>query len=413
MTYYLTPDPALPYSVADVPYIAPSEQEKTQSLIQRLNAHFGYPNGYTRRLMINKTKTGGGLLQQLDDATYASVIAGKPFTADADTDRLTMAAFRMRGGQPFTVSSTGTLPTGLSAATTYYSGTMSGYTFKVYSNPDDARDGTNSINITDSGTGAHSLCVLSATELSTATSTAPAGLTSSSVLPEYEIQPFVRKEVIFLGDSITNCQMAGLAAHTPAQALHSQVLNATDSRGRASYYNMEYAYNRDIASLNLGTNSARYIYTTGAPASIEQNWKESYHWKAGHFRVAPTTQFFVNCLIGSNDCTYEGTGAQVWTRATEFLPRIRADYPDAKILLCTLIARGGVYTIRDYNQLVRANWQDYADAIVDLGAIPQFADDNTDVVTADRTYYGTDSVHQTPAATAIMGAAIKAVIDTF
>lgn len=87
----------------------------------------------------------------------------KTFTADATTDLLTAAAHGYKTGLKVQVSSTTTLPGGLSAATDYFVIVVAANTFKLASSLANAQAGT-AIDITSAGTGTH-----------TATATALAG----------------------------------------------------------------------------------------------------------------------------------------------------------------------------------------------------------------------------------------------
>jgi hypothetical protein len=94
------------------------------------------------------------------DEMAARKTASVTFTVDASTDQITVAdkTAALRLGTRFTVSSTGALPGGSSAATNYF-WIPTGYTTgKLASSLDNARAGT-SIDLTDAGTGTHTLTV--------------------------------------------------------------------------------------------------------------------------------------------------------------------------------------------------------------------------------------------------------------
>lgn len=106
-----------------------------------------------KRLAI--TKTLGRAIASAGTATLSSI-----FTADASTDELTISApsgLSMYIGAPLQVSSTETLPAPLVAATTYYvSSVPSATLIKLATSQVNASTGT-SINITNAGTGIHTL----------------------------------------------------------------------------------------------------------------------------------------------------------------------------------------------------------------------------------------------------------------
>lgn len=86
------------------------------------------------------------------------------FTANASTDELTVGlSARYRGqlyGRALTVSTTGTLPAGLTAGTIYFASTdTNGTTFKLSTSIKNAQDETY-VNITDTGTGVHTVTFL-------------------------------------------------------------------------------------------------------------------------------------------------------------------------------------------------------------------------------------------------------------
>lgn len=94
------------------------------------------------------------------EMTYMGVdllsYTSRTFTADASTDRITASAAVFTTGQAVRVSSTGTLPAGLSSATTYYIIAVSGAIYKLATTINNALAGT-AVDITDAGTGTHSI----------------------------------------------------------------------------------------------------------------------------------------------------------------------------------------------------------------------------------------------------------------
>ena len=96
---------------------------------------------------INMTVTGGS------DASYT-------FTANAGTDIITHAAHDIPTFTCVQVSSSGTLPAGLSASTFYWTVRQSSTTSKLATSYDNAVAGT-TIDITDAGTGTHTIATYS------------------------------------------------------------------------------------------------------------------------------------------------------------------------------------------------------------------------------------------------------------
>ena len=102
------------------------------------------------------------------------------FTTDFGVDdRLDSAGHGLETGQPIQVSSTTTLPAGLSAGTTYYVAWVSSSEITLHPTNADAIAGSNTVDITDDGTGTHSLEIgsrLSMAAITTMYGLQPAGL---------------------------------------------------------------------------------------------------------------------------------------------------------------------------------------------------------------------------------------------
>ncbi len=81
----------------------------------------------------------------------------KTFTVVAATNVLTATAHGLTTGQPVRVSSTTTLPAGLSAGVTYYAHYLSADTLTLHTTNAGAVADTGVVDITDTGTGTHSL----------------------------------------------------------------------------------------------------------------------------------------------------------------------------------------------------------------------------------------------------------------
>ncbi len=91
----------------------------------------------------------------LDDEAVLLATSYATFTADAATDAITFAVGAVvRMGDGIQLTTTGTLPAGLSVATTYYIFIASGGAIKLATSLANARAGT-AVNITGAGTGTH------------------------------------------------------------------------------------------------------------------------------------------------------------------------------------------------------------------------------------------------------------------
>lgn len=91
-------------------------------------------------------------------AWWAQGIADTVFTAVAATDVCTAVGHKLTTGDPVQVSTTTTLPGGLSAATTYWAIVLSADTFKLATSRANAvASSPTAIDITSAGTGTHTM----------------------------------------------------------------------------------------------------------------------------------------------------------------------------------------------------------------------------------------------------------------
>lgn len=235
--------------------------------------------------------------------------------------------------------------------------------------------------------------------------TSSTGMSQTSTRPDFVIRGQFDQVIVGIGDSIYNGGNASLAS---AARMHSLAIASTNA-----VYTDDVSYNNvswQRQSLNLAIDSSRFVHSTDST----KDWSTIYEWKVGDMRFSSTqTPIFV-VQLGSNDITYETDSSGLWTRAQSFLTNLRTAQPTATIIACTLIARttGASLNadIEAYNDLLRAGYASYADALCDFGALTDF-DPNTPSVTTNATYYGGDGVHPIAAGTALMGAELKAVID--
>ena len=101
----------------------------------------------------------GAIASQGIPTTLIQSLTSRTFTADASTDICTASGSLASGnfvGKAVTFSSSGTLPAGLTAGVTYFLIYISSTTFKVATTIANANAGT-AINITDAGTGTHTV----------------------------------------------------------------------------------------------------------------------------------------------------------------------------------------------------------------------------------------------------------------
>ncbi len=84
--------------------------------------------------------------------------AGQAFTADFANNEIDIAAHgRATGDGPFTVSSTTTLPAGLTAGTQYFLRSLTAGTLSFHRTAADANNDANPVATTDAGTGTHTM----------------------------------------------------------------------------------------------------------------------------------------------------------------------------------------------------------------------------------------------------------------
>lgn len=88
-------------------------------------------------------------------STYVTKQGTQTFTTSASTDKLTCNGHGLRDGWQVIVSSTTTLPAGLSASTRYFVRDATPNSFRLASEPN-----ATAIDITDAGTGTHSFYVV-------------------------------------------------------------------------------------------------------------------------------------------------------------------------------------------------------------------------------------------------------------
>jgi len=81
----------------------------------------------------------------------------KTFTANASTDVVTAAGHALTTGQPVRLTTTDTLPAGLSANTTYWVHYISADTFTLHTTNAGAVADSGKVDITDTGTGTHTV----------------------------------------------------------------------------------------------------------------------------------------------------------------------------------------------------------------------------------------------------------------
>lgn len=97
-------------------------------------------------------KTAAGVVELAQTATGVTKQPTQAFTVDATLDIIKCERHGLKDGDQIKLASTTTLPAGLAASTAYYVRDVSPNAFKV-----EALPGSGPINITDTGTGTHTM----------------------------------------------------------------------------------------------------------------------------------------------------------------------------------------------------------------------------------------------------------------
>jgi len=106
-----------------------------------------------------------------------------------------------------------------------------------------------------------------------------------------------------------------------------------------------------------------------------------------------------------------GSGSQAFQRHKDY--GLRRRYKGWEVLVCTIPPSGTSNATQEterqaLNTLLRANWADFADGLVDLAADPVF-DAQADA--SNGTYYDADTIHLTTAGYAVIAGLVKTAID--
>lgn len=114
-------------------------------------------------------------------------------------------------------------------------------------------------------------------------------------------------------------------------------------------------------------------------------------------------------FAGTNDIAAGATAAQVHTALGAYCKARQT--VGWKVFVATMLSRGGFDAGKNaYNDLIRANWTTYADALVDFAAIPQLGADGA---FANLTYFQAGGLHPTPAGEALLSSTAQIAINRF
>lgn len=257
---------------------------------------------------------------------------------------------------------------------------------------------------------------LSAAELATVQSTAPAGWAKSSNFGILQPNPD-KITLVVRGDSISD-GIATTSGNTRdtwyAQAIGliaGETLvweDTNNNEGRSKSY--------QIINMSLGSSS--WANTVGQPLPDDTNKATVYPRRedlAFNQRTetlplhGPRMKFCY--FLGTNDLAYDNSlsAADVWTRALTGINAFRAEFPATPLALWTIIKRTESTTLNSriatYNNLVRANSVALGYTVFDIEAkVPQMNITFGD--TTNRTYYA-DDVHPSTVGNAVAAAVLK------
>lgn len=148
------------------------------------------------------------------------------FTANAGTDVCTVGSGTVPStGTAVTVSSTTTLPAGLSAATNYFIINVSSTTFKLATTIANANAGT-AIDITDAGTGTHTVTSVNPGTVNTIIKDAQTGVRflHDSNGRVWYLESGASRALLLNGNTLTNSSGKGLITFTNANASNTYLL---------------------------------------------------------------------------------------------------------------------------------------------------------------------------------------------
>lgn len=238
----------------------------TQTLIEITNWQDG---------MADSPHVGIGLMRNADIESFPGAVKVRPqptsifhtalsqtFTADASTDICTITGPVPITGTAVTVSNSGgALPSPLAAATIYFIIKQSSTTFKLATNLDNALT-NNAINITDAGTGTHTVTTVNPGTINHMVSDPRLGnkFMQDSNGRIWVLQSGGTQAFLIPGNTLTNAAGNGLALFFPSDnnatylfAFRNAAIDVTDVFSEASYGNP--SWTNAWQSLNSGASS--------------------------------------------------------------------------------------------------------------------------------------------------------------
>jgi hypothetical protein len=244
---------------------------------------------------------------------------------------------------------------------------------------------------------------LSANELSSVVSTLPSGFVLSSTAPKF--QPRARgKKLIIRGDSISDA--LGTTGNDKKAIYAAVAINLIDGQSLVS---LDGGIDRELGSrdwnlinISLGGSSWNNQFDSGGGTNLYPLVENlSYNQRTQTLPLNGDASNTVFCYwLGTNDLNYDSsqTGATVWARVVTRINAFKTQFPNVKLMLCTVMKRSESSTfnnkVNNFNVLMRANYASIGvNAIADFEAlVPQ-----VNITTGDttNTLYYTDGTHIT------------------
>lgn len=244
---------------------------------------------------------------------------------------------------------------------------------------------------------------LTTMELLSVVSTLPTGFTLASTLSQF--QPLAKnKTLIVRGDSISDA--LGTTGGDKKSIYAAVAINSISGETLIS---VDGGIDREIQSKNWklinislgGSSWNNQIDTGGGTNAYPLVENLSFNQRTKTLPLNANASNIVFCYwLGTNDLNYDSsqTGATVWARVVTIINAFKAQFPNVKIMLCTVMKRSESTTfnnkVNDFNVLMRANYASIGvSAIADFEAlVPQV--NITTGNTTNTTYY-TDGTHVT------------------
>lgn len=256
---------------------------------------------------------------------------------------------------------------------------------------------------------------LSAVELASVVSSLPAGYVNNSTIPIFNPKVGL-KNLFVIGDSLSSGTSGGGLPSAPSKQALDLIETteeiATEPAGRG-YKNSTWV----LSNMALGGSSfantdtgSSYVYPFRFDLSFNQRFRT--------LALNGGETSYIHIWLGSNDLAYDLTisGSDVWDRFVTAIGQLNTEFPNTHIIVGTAIRRSENATlngrINDFNTLMRANYLTAgASYLADFEASHASFDTSTGDST-DMSVYTGDGVHLIEAGYAVIGGALKDILET-